>query len=319
MTSQGTALVLGANGGVGGEVARQLLHAGWTVRALSRRPAADNSGDGFDWMTGDAMKAGDVRNAAEGCEVIVHAVNPPGYRNWSGQVLPMLANSISAAEAVGALVALPGTLYNYGPDASPLAAADAPQHPTTRKGRIRVQMEDALRAFASRGGRALVVRAGDFFGPRTGASWFAQGLVTPGKLPTTIRNPVTPGVGHQWAYLPDVAATMVALLKRRGELPAFARYNMAGHWDADGHAMARSIQRVAGKHGVQSRIRPFPWWTVHLMAPFNETMREIAEMRYLWKRPVQMSNEALVQVLGAEPHTAWDDAVEATLKGLKCL
>ena len=31
-----TALVLGATGGIGGEVARQLVAAGWAVRALRR-------------------------------------------------------------------------------------------------------------------------------------------------------------------------------------------------------------------------------------------------------------------------------------------
>ncbi|MBN3814040.1 NmrA family NAD(P)-binding protein, partial [Paraburkholderia sp. Ac-20347] len=31
-----TALVLGASGGIGGEVARQLRRAGWQVRALKR-------------------------------------------------------------------------------------------------------------------------------------------------------------------------------------------------------------------------------------------------------------------------------------------
>jgi hypothetical protein len=57
--------------------------------------------------------------AAKGCSVIVHAVNPPGYRNWAQLVLPMLDNTIAAAKAEGATIVLPGTVYNYGPDAFP--------------------------------------------------------------------------------------------------------------------------------------------------------------------------------------------------------
>ena len=49
--------------------------------------------------------------------VIVHAVNPPGYRNWCKLVLPMLDNTISAARLTGARIVLPGTVYNFGPDA----------------------------------------------------------------------------------------------------------------------------------------------------------------------------------------------------------
>ncbi|QWT22195.1 NAD-dependent epimerase/dehydratase family protein [Bacillus sp. NP157] len=319
MTTQQTALVLGANGGVGSEVARQLMAAGWAVRALSRRPGGANRGDGITWIQGDAMQTADVRDAAAGCPVIVHAVNPPGYRNWAGQVMPMLENTIAAAGSTGALVVLPGTVYNYGPDAFPLAAADAPQHPTTRKGAIRVRMEQALAAYARAGGRAVVVRAGDFFGPRAGNSWFAQGLVKPGKAPRRIAQPGRRGIGHQWAYLPDVAATMVALIQRRDTLPAFASYNMAGHWDASGDDMVRSIQRVAAKRGITAKITAFPWWMMRLATPFNETLRELMEVRYLWQRPVQLDNATLVAALGSEPHTAWDDAVERTLEGMGCL
>ncbi len=39
MTSNKIALVLGATGGIGGEVARRLTARGWTIRALHRHPA----------------------------------------------------------------------------------------------------------------------------------------------------------------------------------------------------------------------------------------------------------------------------------------
>lgn len=321
MNRNKTALVLGASGGIGGEVARQLVQAGWTVRAMARQPAA-GAGDEFEWVQGDALVAADVLAAARDCAMIVHAVNPPGYRNWSELVLPMLHNTIAAADTVGALVVLPGTVYNYGPDAllNPTSVADdAAQHPVTRKGKLRVQMEAALEAWCARGGRAVIVRAGDYFGPQAANSWFAQALVKPGQPVKRIANPARAGVGHQWGYLPDVAATMVALIERRAGLAPFARFNMAGHWDADGAAMARAVQKTAARHGVAAKIAGFPWWVVPLMAPFNETMREMLEMRYLWRRPLRLDNAGLLAVLGAEPHTPLDDAVAATLAGLNCL
>src|SRR4051812_7620103 len=89
-----TALILGATGGVGGETARALIRLGWQVRGLTRKP---RTGDGIEWITGDAMDPAAVRSAAEGADAIVHAVNPPGYRDWGKLVLPMLDNSIAAA------------------------------------------------------------------------------------------------------------------------------------------------------------------------------------------------------------------------------
>ena len=86
MASKESVLVLGATGGIGGEVARQLRDAGWEVRALQRRASQPvEQRDGMTWFRGDALNAGDVMAAAAGCSVIVHAVNPRGTdagRNW---------------------------------------------------------------------------------------------------------------------------------------------------------------------------------------------------------------------------------------------
>ena len=53
--TQRQALVLGASGGIGGEVARQLRDAGWQVRGLKRADAEVVERDGITWMRGDAM------------------------------------------------------------------------------------------------------------------------------------------------------------------------------------------------------------------------------------------------------------------------
>lgn len=93
-----TALVLGATGGVGGAIAARLMREGWQVRALCRNADAARSGWRHDcpapqFVTGDAMDGASVVRAAtlgDGVAAIVHAVNPPGYRNWSSLVLPMM-------------------------------------------------------------------------------------------------------------------------------------------------------------------------------------------------------------------------------------
>ena len=314
-------LVLGATGGIGGEVARQLKAAGWEVCALTRDvDKARSQQPGFAWLKGDALKRDEVIAAARGCAVIVHAVNPPGYRNWAEQVLPMIDNTIAAAIVEGATVVLPGTVYNFGPDAFPALREDSPQHPQTRKGAIRVQLEQRLLHASRQGARVLIVRAGDFFGAQAANSWFSQGLVKPGKPVSTVSYPGARGVAHQWAYLPDVARTMVALLERRASLDAFACFHMAGHIDRDGMQMVQAIQRVVLRRtGQQPSVGSFPWWLLKLAAPFVVTFRELQEMRYLWQTPLCMDNQRLVEVLGSEPHTPLEHAVEATLIGLGCL
>jgi len=141
MTDTRTALVLGATGSIGGEVARQLAAHGWKVRALQRDPAAlADRDERFEWIRGDAMNRQDVIAAADGAQIILHAVNPPGYRNWAGLVLPMIDNTIAAARASGARIVLPGTVYNYGPNAFPVLRESSSQEPLTHKGAIRVEL-----------------------------------------------------------------------------------------------------------------------------------------------------------------------------------
>jgi nucleoside-diphosphate-sugar epimerase len=323
-----TALILGATGGVGSALTQALLARGWTIKALTRDPAraalkqplgdsANQKAAGRDpaigWIQGDAMDRTAVVAAAEGCGLVVHAVNPPGYRDWDKVVLPMMDNSIAAAKAAGARVLLPGTVYNYGPDAFPVLREDSPQQPLTRKGRIRVEMERRLK---QSGVPALVVRAGDFFGGgKSGSSWFAQGLVKAGKPLKSIARPGRGSVGHAWAYLPDLAETMAQLVEKT-PAEGFQLYHFAGHFDADGEAMVAAIRRAAGK---PLKVEAFPWPLVVLASPFVTLFREMLEMRYLWREPLRLDNARLVGVLGREPHTPLDEAVKTTLTQLKCL
>ncbi len=311
----GTALVIGATGGIGGEVARTLVARGWRVKALHRDPERVRAGGpSFEWVKGDALDAASVTRAAEGADVIVHGANPPGYRNWRGLALPMLESTIAAASASGARVLFPGTIYNFGPDAGSQIDEAAPQNPTTRKGAIRVAMERRLAQAVDEGVRTLVVRAGDFFGPRTGNSWLAQGMLPlPGPV-KRVFDPGRAGVGHAWAYVPDLAETMVRLLEQEDELADFDVFNFGGNWFEDNRDFADAIRQAAGRPNAS--IHRFPWLIVHALAPFNETAREMREMTYLWRRPIRLLDGKLQSFLGAVPETPLNVALRVTLQGL---
>lgn len=310
MDTTPAALILGATGGAGGAIAAALLRRRWKVRGLVRdgtRPGLDPH---IEWREGDAMRPADVMQAANGMDVLVHAVNPPGYRDWANLVLPMLDNSLAAARANGARLMLPGTVYNYGPDAFPLLAEDDPQRPSTRKGAIRVAMERRLAEADDV--RSLILRCGDFFGPRAGNNWFAA-MIKPGRPARKLVYPGPRDLPHAWAYLPDVGETVARLLERDSELGRFARFHFAGHFTT-GDDLLAAVRRAVGNPSLP--LRRFPWRLSRLAAPFVVMLRELQEMRYLWREPLQLDNRRLVSLLGSEPHTPLNCAVATTLNSM---
>jgi nucleoside-diphosphate-sugar epimerase len=186
------------------------------------------------------------------------------------------------------------------------------------KGKIRVELEQRLEAAARRGTRVIIVRAGDFFGPGAGNNWFAQAVVKPGRPVKAITIPSDRGVGHQWAYLPDVAETMMQLLARAGRpagVCAVSHGKGSGTMTANSwrtRSAAPPENRSCGRNG-------FAWWLLRLARPFMPLARELLEMRYLWQRELHMRNDRLVAFLGAEPHTPIDRAVRDTLSSMGCL
>jgi nucleoside-diphosphate-sugar epimerase len=215
-------------------------------------------------------------------------------------------------------VVLPGTIYNFGADAFPVLRENSPQHPTTRKGAIRVEMEKRLKAASSDGAPALIVRAGDYFGPKTtGNSVFAALMVRPGAPVRWIIDPARRGCNHAWAYLPDVGETIARLMDRADKLADFEVFNFAGHQLASGE-MAASIAKAVGKPDI--RVWRFPWFAVVALQPVVRLFREMAEMRYLWRESISLDGSKLLNLLGDElPHTPLDTAVRDTLTGLGCL
>ncbi len=309
-----TALILGLSGAIGAAIAATLVRRGWAIRALSRRSADDRPPFDFpvDWIEGDALDAEAVMGAAKGAAIIVHGVNPPGYRRWREDGIPMLANTIAAAKAAAATILFPANVYVFSTSSPAVVDESTPRRPTTRKGQVRLEMEAMLeRAAREDGVRFIAIRSGDFFGPGVTNSWFAQALAKGGGSAKTIRTLTPRGIGHAWAFVPDLAEAFARLVERRSALPAMSLVHFGGHQDETGVAMAESVRRVLGRPDIP--IKPFRWVIVWLGSPFAGFLREALEMAWLWKSSLALDNTKLRALIGEEPHTPLDEAVKAAL------
>ena len=283
-----TALVLGASGGFGGQVALALQAAGWKVRRYAR--------------------GSDMAAAAQGAALIVNGLNPPAYHNWD-KLIPEITDAVLAAgKASGATLLIPGNVYPYGIQPGPWGP-DTPHRPVARKGRIRAEMEARYREAASRGQRVILMRGGDFLlpeAPQMVMNRIILGEVTKGRV-TAMGDPAAL---HAYAYLPDMARAAVALVALGTALPPYADIPFAGHAFSIDDLAAR-IARLSGR---PMRVKRFPRWVFTLASPVWELARELREMLYLFDHPHQMDPAPLRRWLPDWQDTPLDEVIARHLR-----
>ena len=302
-------LVLGAAGRFGRLAAEAFRDAGWTVASLVRPGAAAHAAKSTEVRELNALDHAAVAEAARGADVVLHALNPP-LTDWPRQALPLAYSAITAAEMAGATLIFPGSLYNYGSPLPPVIDAATPMRPTSRKGQLRLAIEERMAEAADRGTRTIVLRAGDFFGGGCGA-WMdlviakeiRQGRVTyPGPL----------DVVHEWTYLPDLAAALVRLAAIRETLGRFETFGFAGH-AVTGREFIGAIAKATGR---RLEVKRMGWWLIHGLRPFLALPRELSEIAYLWQEPHRIAGVKLKAAIGDVPHTPLDVAVARALQDL---
>ncbi len=282
-----TVLILGGSGKIGSRAADAFWDAGWEVRHYDR-------------------KTGDMVTAAKGADVIINGLNPPAYHDWEQTIPEITAQVIAAAKANGATVILPGNIYNYGNQPGVLDET-TPQIATTRKGRVRIAMEESYRAA---GVQTIVLRAGNFIDPAGNGDVMSMLImrdITKGRI-TAAADPQTL---QAYAYVPDWARAAVALAEKRAELAVFEDIPFPGHafTTADLHRCVENHTRRPIK------ISRFPWWAMTLLGPFWELAREMREMRYLYAMPHQIGAAKFYRLLPGFQPTDLQDVMLAGLPG----
>ena len=306
-----TAIVIGANGAFGKSVAKALSAKGWQITGFMR--TAKPSALYHHIIEGDAQDTEQVEAACASQSLIIYGVNPP-YNEWARDAVPMLKTTIAAAKTSSATILFPGNIYNFGPDAGTTLTESTPQNPVTKKGKIRVAMENELNAAAHDGVVTMVLRCGDFFGAGATSTWFEAGLFggKPG-IPKSIAYPGDINIGHSWAYLPDIGEAAAQLIETHNP-HGFEAFNFPGHFTASGTELVDAINAaLSQKTGKKLPVKAFPWGWLQMVRPFIPMVNELFEMRYLWDVPHRLDGTKLEAIIGPIPQTPLIEAVRETL------
>lgn len=305
--TRGKVTVLGINGHIGHHAAKAFVAADWEVAGFGRTNRHPILGVRF--VAGDAGSVAALRAAVGDSEVVVNALNLP-YHQWDkGRMEGLTARVIEAMGTEGKTLLFPGNIYNYAHTNSVLTP-DLPQEPPTPRGEIRKRVEAMLRHAAGRNNIQLIIlRAGDFFGPESSGDWFDQVILREaGKGRAAM--PGRQGIGHSWAYLPDLGRAFEKLAWHRKELGAFENFHFAGNY-ATPEQMSAAIRAAAP---VPLKVAGFPWVILSLLGLTNPVLREVAKMGYLWQKPMELRDERLDTILGADFGTPFVEAVAATVR-----
>jgi nucleoside-diphosphate-sugar epimerase len=304
-------LVLGATGGIGHWAAQRLVERGESVRVLVRDPERFRLSwpetNGVDVVRGDALIAADIRRAARDVTTVFHCVNVP-YPEWSAKAVPMLSNTITAAEEVGARIVFPGNVYVFGHARTGFVREDHPMEPHTRKGGIRLQMERRLEELhRSRGLAYTIVRMPDFYGP-----WVVNPLYA-GIFRNALLGRPMPWYGAldvpiEFLFIPDGGEAIV----RVGIDPSSngETYHVPG---ASVTTPREFLGLVSAAAGTRSRPRNVPGWTVALAGIVNPLAREFREMLYLKQERFLLDGSKFRQKFGGVPSTPYPEGVRQTL------
>lgn len=138
------ALVLGASGGMGYSIVKELAQRGINVTAFARgkeKLAKLFANEGkVTIVSGDAFRLKSLKEAAAGADVIFHAMNIP-YPEWEKKLHALVSNVLEAARRANAKLVMVDNIYAYGKSPGTLVSEQTPKNPHTKKGKIRLQLE----------------------------------------------------------------------------------------------------------------------------------------------------------------------------------
>jgi nucleoside-diphosphate-sugar epimerase len=298
-------VIIGA-GPVGRAVAGVLAERGADVVLASR------SGQGPE-VTGarrtpvDATDAEALTRLTEGAQVLYNCVNPPQYDAWAAMWPPIAAALLVAAERTGAVLAVTGNLYPYGPVDGPMVEGmpDAAPGP---KAQIRARMTaEALDLHRAGRIRTVEVRGSDFVGAPLGDHAHVPRVVPTALLGKTVRVVGSAHQPHTWTDVHDMGR---ALVTAAGTESALGRI-----WHAPSNpprTQAEAVNDVLASVGRPPvTVKAYPHAVLWAGGLVDAQLKELRETEYQFARPYVMDSSAITAELGLAP-TPWDEVCRRT-------
>ncbi|WP_462410871.1 SDR family NAD(P)-dependent oxidoreductase [Neobacillus sp. Marseille-QA0830] len=301
------ALVLGASGGIGYSIVKELSSRGVQVTAFARTKsrleqlfAADSNVSIF---AGNLFQLDDLREAATGVDVIFHAANIP-YEQWEASLQKLVSNILTVAKEKSLKLAMVDNIYAYG-RAGNRVEETTPKSPHTKKGKIRLQVETMVK---ESGIPFILAHFPDFYGPN------AENTLLHYTLKSVVDNKKAgyvgdPKIAKEFIYTPDAAKALVNLALHE---EAYGQvWNIPSAGVITGEDLIATLREVSG---FDKKVSIIGKNMIRFLGLFNVGMREVVEMFYLNEEPVVLDGGKYEKAIGPLPRTPYKQGMATTLE-----
>ncbi|AJW62896.1 NAD dependent epimerase/dehydratase family protein [Elizabethkingia miricola] len=266
--------ILGANGQIGEELARELKRNFTSdIRIVSRHAQKVNDTD--EIFSADLSIREKAIEAVRGSEIAYFTLGLPISSDfWEKQFSVILRNVIDACKVNGTKLVFFDNTYMY-PQDDRILTEDTAFAPVGRKGRVRREMaEMVLKEIQSGELEAVICRAPEFYGPAKTQSITNTLIFNNIKEGKTLKVPLSEKKKRSLIWTPD-ASRATALI---GNTPD--AFGQTWHLPVDkSHPTYREFIRTAsGIYGKDLKYSVVPKFVFSIGALFNKKMKELLEL-----------------------------------------
>ncbi|WP_180563787.1 NAD-dependent epimerase/dehydratase family protein [Chryseobacterium sp. JV274] len=266
--------ILGANGQIGEELARELKRNYTSdIRIVSRNAKKVNDTDTV--FSADLSDRGKAIEAVKGTEIAYFTLGLPMDTDlWEKQFLTILKNVIEACKINGTKLVFFDNTYMY-PQNNEVLTEHTQFAPVGRKGRVRKQMADMLLKEMEAGTiEAVICRAPEFYGPGKTQSITNSLIFNAIKEDKKLKVPLRDDKLRSLIWTPD-ASRATALI---GNTPD--AYGQTWHLPVDDNKLSynKFIALTSQIYGKEFGYSVIPNLAFKIGSLFNKNVKELLEL-----------------------------------------
>jgi nucleoside-diphosphate-sugar epimerase len=303
--ADGLHVVVGASGGTGGALVRELLRRGRRVRAVNRsgRMAVPPE---VEVRAADATDAAQMQEVCRGAGVVYNAVNVP-FVQWRESFPAAVDGVLAGAGAADARMVFVDDTWMYGRVDRPMTE-DLPYRPVSDKGVLRAWLaERVLAAHTSGRVRTVIGRAPELYGPAV-ESVLGRNVFGPavGRGPAVWVGAMDQPLGPM--FIDDFAAGLADLGEHEAAL------GRAWHVPTPPPTTARAfLASLSGQAQRPLRVLRLGATAARALGLAWPVLREGAEVLYQFRQPHSVDATAYRTVIGPGRVTSYAEGIGATL------